>query len=255
MYTNSIPSGTPQAAGTQIASTAPAKPAEPQEAETPAQTADQDTYTPSGGKESAGTYAMDVDTVNQMKAELDQMKLRFLDTVKKSLSNQISYGQGAWKNITPEDQAAAQEAISEDGYWGVKQTSQRIVAFGKALVGGDPSRVEEMREAFIKGYKAVEKAWGGALPEVSQKTYDAVMELFDEWAALSAGKEDGGEVEDDPNPQPEAPEEAVESEAAEEEPAAQPAEREQTALNGEKRARQLPSAQAPDKRHALNHLP
>lgn len=68
-----------------------------------------------------------------------------MNTVEKSLGIQISYGQGAWKDISPEDQAAARDAISENCCWGVKQTSQRIVAFGKALVGGDPSRVEEMR--------------------------------------------------------------------------------------------------------------
>ena len=32
-----------------------------------------------------------------------------------------------------------------------------------------------MREAFKKGYKQAEDTWGGKLPEISQKTYDAVM--------------------------------------------------------------------------------
>lgn len=192
MYTSPISSSTtPQAVGTQSASeAAAAKSAETKEAETVTQTKDQDTYTPSAKKEEdAGTYTMDVDTVNKMKTELENNKLRFFETVKKILGNQIQYGQGAWKNISPEDQAAAQEAISEDGYWGVKQTSERIVAFAKALVGGDPSRVEEMRAAFVKGYEAAEKAWGGALPDISKQTYDAVMKLFDDWA----GKTDKGE--------------------------------------------------------------
>lgn len=214
MYTNSITNGTSQVVSTQSASAAPVKPSGIQEEETAAQAIDRDTYTPSGEKESAGTYAMDVDTVNQMKTELEEMKLRFLDTVKRSLGIQISYGQGAWKNLSPEDQAAAQEAISEDGYWGVKQTSQRIVAFGKALVGGDPSRVEEMREAFIKGYASATKGWSSALPEISKKTYDAVMELFDEWAGIPSDKEAGGGMEDEPPVQPEAAEEAGESGAA-----------------------------------------
>ena len=39
-----------------------------------------------------------------------------------------------------------------------------------------------MREAFRKGYEEAEKAWGGSLPELSQKTYDATMKLFDDWA-------------------------------------------------------------------------
>ena len=39
-----------------------------------------------------------------------------------------------------------------------------------------------MREAFKKGFKQAEETWGGELPEISQKTYDAVLEKFDAWA-------------------------------------------------------------------------
>ena len=48
-------------------------------------------------------------------------------------------------------------------------------------MGGDPARVGEMRDAFIKGFEAATKAWGGALPGIAQETYDAAMKLFDEW--------------------------------------------------------------------------
>ena len=204
MYTSPITNAAPQAISTQSASAVSEQTTELQEEKTATQTTDQDTYTPSTKKEeSTGNYKMDIDTVKQMKAEFEEMKLRFLDTVKKIIGNQVSYGQGAWKNITPEDQAAAQEAISEDGYWGVKQTSERIVAFGKALVGGDPARAEEMRDAFIKGYQAAEKAWGGALPDISRQTYDAVMKLFDEWVGK---KESAGGLEGASGAQSEEPE-------------------------------------------------
>ena len=36
-----------------------------------------------------------------------------------------------------------------------------------------------MRDAFKKGYKQAEKQWGGKLPDISKRTYDAVMEKFD----------------------------------------------------------------------------
>ena len=39
-----------------------------------------------------------------------------------------------------------------------------------------------MRNAFKKGYEQAEKTWGGKLPEISRKTYDAVMEGFDKLA-------------------------------------------------------------------------
>lgn len=82
--------------------------------------------------------------------------------------------------VDPATKAQAEKDISEDGYWGVKQTSERILDFAKALVGDDPDQLEKMRDAFEKGYKAAEKTWGGELPEISKQTYDAVLKGFDE---------------------------------------------------------------------------
>ena len=78
--------------------------------------------------------------------------------------------------------AQAQADIAEDGYWGVEQTSDRILDFAKALTGGNPDKIEEMREAFEKGFKMATKTWGDKLPEISQKTYEATMKKFDAWA-------------------------------------------------------------------------
>lgn len=84
--------------------------------------------------------------------------------------------------VDDETVAQAQKDISEDGYWGVKQTSDRLIDFAKALTGGDASKVEEMRNAIQKGFDAAKKLWGGELPELSQQTYDATMEKLDAWA-------------------------------------------------------------------------
>ena len=137
------------------------------------------------------SYQPDADTINRMKADLEQAQGRFLASVKDMLTKQgvkVAEGDGIWKQIADgnfkadeETQAAAKEATSEDGYWGVKQTSERFIKYAKALTGGDPAKAKAMREAFEKGYKEAEKAWGGSLPELSQKTYDATMKLFDEW--------------------------------------------------------------------------
>ncbi len=84
--------------------------------------------------------------------------------------------------VDPATRAQAQKDIAEDGYWGVEQTSSRIVDFATALTGGDPDKIEKMRDAFEKGFKQATKAWGRELPEISSKTYDAVMEKFDKLA-------------------------------------------------------------------------
>ena len=139
------------------------------------------------------TYKPNKKLVEQLKAEQAQIQARFIDTVRKALSQQgAKIGESDedfWKfiasgnyTVDADTKAAAQEAISENGYWGVKQTSERLVNFAKALVGGDPSRVEEMRAAFQKGFDAATKTWGGALPDITKDTYDATMKLFDDWA-------------------------------------------------------------------------
>ena len=51
------------------------------------------------------------------------------------------------------------------------------------MTGGDPDKIEEMREAFEKGFKQATEAWGDKLPDISQRTYDATMKKFDDWAA------------------------------------------------------------------------
>ncbi len=81
--------------------------------------------------------------------------------------------------VDPETRAQAQKDIAEDGYWGVTQTSDRIIDFAKALAGDDPDKLAEMKEAFLKGYKQAEETWGGELPEISKRTYDAVLDKFD----------------------------------------------------------------------------
>ena len=82
----------------------------------------------------------------------------------------------------------AKKDTSDDGYWGVEQTSDRILDFAKALTGGDPDKIEEMRDAFEKGFKQATDTWGDELPDISQRTYKATMEKFDKWAEEAAGK-------------------------------------------------------------------
>ena len=82
----------------------------------------------------------------------------------------------------------AQEDIAEGGYWSVEKTAERIFDFAVALSGGDPSKIELLRDAVTKGYEMAKESWGGELPEISQKTYDEVMRRFDAWAAETADK-------------------------------------------------------------------
>lgn len=146
-----------------------------------------------------GLYTPNTALVNQMKADSENRLSQLQDLVYKLISKQGKAAEDAgdiWSllqkgdiKVDQETADAAKEAISEDGYWGVNQTSDRIISFAKALTGGDPSKIDAMQEAFKKGYDEATKAWGKDLPEISSKTYDAVMEKFDAWRNESTTKE------------------------------------------------------------------
>lgn len=146
--------------------------------------------------QTAKTYKPDTNMVAKLKADAEQRTSQMRNLVEQLMTKQSTkYGQATdiWSFLSKGDftvdaatKAQAQQDISEDGYWGVNKTSDRIIQFANALTGGDPSKIEEMRDAFIKGYKQAEKTWGGSLPEISQQTYDAVMKKFDDLAAKGA---------------------------------------------------------------------
>ena len=83
-------------------------------------------------------------------------------------------------SLTPEE---AQALIADDGYFGVAQTSERIVDFAIGAFGNDPSRLQQMKDAIDKGFREAQETFGGALPEISQKTYETIMEKLDAFAA------------------------------------------------------------------------
>lgn len=129
------------------------------------------------------------EVANQIKAANDARVAQLENIVHKLIAGQgDAYGKAhnIWQflasgnfTVDPATKAQAQADIAEDGYWGVNATSDRIVDFAVALAGDDPDKLEEMRAAFQKGFDQATKTWGGQLPEISQKTYDAVMEKFD----------------------------------------------------------------------------
>ena len=154
-------------------------------------------YEPTSATEDTATtkkvYKQDTALVNKLKADAEARTAQLRSLVEKIMlgqGNAIGTADDIWSflrtgNFTVDaaTKAQAQADIAEDGYWGVNQTSDRIIDFAKALCGGDPDKIEEMREAFEKGFKQAEKTWGGELPDISKKTYEAVMEKFDAWAA------------------------------------------------------------------------
>ncbi|MCM1498072.1 MAG: hypothetical protein NC124_06350 [Clostridium sp.] len=129
--------------------------------------------------------------VQQLKADADSRAQNLTNLVSKMLGQQTnSYGKAnnIWQfiasgnyTVDAQTKAQAQEDISEDGYYGVKQTSQRLFDFASALAGDDVEKMKKMQAAVEKGYKLAEKAWGGTLPGISQDTLAATNKLFEDY--------------------------------------------------------------------------
>lgn len=146
-------------------------------------------YEPSStnAKDSNSTKVTDYSSiVAKMKQEQANHNKQLQDLVDKLLSKQADkYTSLAdmFKNITvdPATAAQAQKDIGEDGYWGVNQTSDRLVEMAQALSGGDAEKADLMINAIKKGYEQAAKAWGGELPDICQQTVDAATEKLNKW--------------------------------------------------------------------------
>lgn len=143
-------------------------------------------YEPSEASKSAKSNKALVEKLKaDQQARLEQMQNLVKDMFLKQ-GQTIANTDDMWKmlaegNFTADAQTIedAKEAISEDGYWGVEQTSQRIFDFAHALTGGDKDKMEDMLEAVKKGFGEATKSWGRDLPDITNQTYDAVLEKFD----------------------------------------------------------------------------
>ena len=93
-----------------------------------------------------------------------------------SFLNDIGY---EGKPIADLSQEEAAELVSEDGFFGITQTSERIADFVIMGAGGDEDKLRAGREGMLQGFKEAEEMWGGELPEISQKTMQAALEMVD----------------------------------------------------------------------------
>ena len=83
------------------------------------------------------------------------------------------------KPIAELSKEEATQLVSEDGFFGVEQTSQRIADFVTLTSGGDEKLMRAGREGMLLGFKQAEEMWGGELPEISQKTMQVAIEKVD----------------------------------------------------------------------------
>ena len=103
------------------------------------------------------TYKPNTELVAKLKADAEARTAQMRSLVEKMMLGQgkafgTANDDSMWKflaggnfTVDAKTKAQAQADIADDGYWGVNQTSDRILDFAKALSGGDPEKMEEMK--------------------------------------------------------------------------------------------------------------
>ncbi|MDR2570740.1 MAG: hypothetical protein LBD23_10670 [Oscillospiraceae bacterium] len=152
-----------------------------------------DTFTPSEALKGA---AADPAKLDQLWRDTNHAGDAVRKLLASALGKEDASGQGFWAarsaniKLSEADRAQAQQLISEDGFFGIKKTTERIMDFAKALIGEGASetQIDRMRDAVKKGFDEVARLFGGfdKLPEITKQTYEAIMKAFDEWKGSDA---------------------------------------------------------------------
>ncbi|PPB67817.1 hypothetical protein [Campylobacter hyointestinalis] len=80
------------------------------------------------------------------------------------------------KDISTMDQNELKDLVSEDGFFGIKQTSERIANFVISGAGDDVNKLQKGFEGMKRGFEEASKLWGGKLPDISNQTIDKAIQ-------------------------------------------------------------------------------
>lgn len=96
----------------------------------------------------------------------------------------IGYSGKPIADMSPEE---AKTLVSEEGFFGVTQTSERLADFVLMGGGDDVERIKAGREGIIRGFNEAEQIWGEKLPDISYETLEKALAKIDEKIASLGG--------------------------------------------------------------------
>lgn len=161
-----------------------------------------DKYVKSSASANSGTYtknaiskpsASQLMAMEQQRTASFQKMLQSMVTRQGQKSNMAMFGMQL--SVSQSDINAAKASIADGGEYSVDAVAGRIMDMAKALAGGDSSKIDVLRKAVEKGFKAAGVDLGGSLPDISNKTHSEVMKRFDEWEKESKGAVTTGATE------------------------------------------------------------
>ena len=84
------------------------------------------------------------------------------------------------KNIAELSVDEAKELVSEDGFFGITKTAQRIADFVLNGAGDDEKLLRAGRAGILQGFKEAQQIWGEKLPDISYQTIDKALQSIDD---------------------------------------------------------------------------
>lgn len=95
----------------------------------------------------------------------------------KSLLSSIDFSSLGYNGKNPLSMNADElnQLVSENGFFGIENTANRIADFVINGAGNDVEKLKEGLDGIKRGFEQAEKMWGGKLPQISQDTIDAAI--------------------------------------------------------------------------------
>ncbi len=111
------------------------------------------------------------------------------ETAKSLLSN-IDFASLGYngKNPLKMNSNELQQLISEEGFFGIENTANRIADFVIKGSGNDMEKLKKGFEGIKRGFEQAEKMWGEKLPQISQDTINVALKKVSDHIDNLGGK-------------------------------------------------------------------
>ena len=123
-------------------------------------------------------FAMDAGALNKNNMTAQKDIFDFLSGKETESGMSLSNIGYEGKPITELSSDEASELISENGFFGISQTSARVSDFVLGFAGDNVEALEQAIEGIKQGFSEAEEMWGGTLPEISYQTQAKTLETL-----------------------------------------------------------------------------
>lgn len=127
------------------------------------------------------TEEVDVEALSQERVENYQNMITRMAGGQVEASKDESYSSLLDSFSNSQQVGAEQENLeAATDTWSADVVAEDILSVAEELADGDANNIATLRDAVIKGFGAAEEVWGDDLPDVTDETYEKIMNGLDE---------------------------------------------------------------------------